>query len=136
MDSPVCLSVLVQGWTSNPAVLHTMGNHPNLGNRLESVTEQDNGNSESGMPPGPRSCPIPATLPRSFTRPLCARLLHLLLLRAPGVSLVKRHRWAAPGHGWARTLQPELRLVPVGPGILGPGPHPVPGTAVLLHASL
>lgn len=83
-----------QGWTSDPAVLHTMGHHANLGNRSESVTEQDNGNTESKTPPGPRSCPIPATFPRSFAHtPVCLSPLPPAAEGSPGSA------WLNPAGG-------------------------------------
>lgn len=73
----------VQGWTSSPAVLHTVGFHPDLGNRLESVTEQDMEilnlkRHRAKVLPHPRYSPKELL---AHTRR--AGVLHLLRLRAP-----------------------------------------------------
>lgn len=118
-------------------MLHTVGFHPDLGNRLESVTKQDmeilNLKRHLGQGPAPS---LLRSQGASHTHPACPSPPPPAAEGSPGVSLGKPHQRAAPDHGWAWTLPPKLRLMLVGSRIPGPGRHPVPGTEVLLYASL
>lgn len=74
-----CLG-FAQGWTSNTAVPHTVRPHPLLCKIRKQIGicnryEQDDGNSESKMPPVPRSYPTPCHVCKELRTPtLCVWL--------------------------------------------------------------